>query len=131
MQRDALDVGLWRAVPLLLVPAESLDQRALWRGLDGARDAGDDVVPVPGVREVELRLGFAEGEEVAMSFDESGHDHASARIDAFRLHAGELQDLGVRTDGEDPVAAYGYGLGARMERVDGVDVAVGDDQVGA
>jgi hypothetical protein len=66
-----------------------------------------------------------------VTIDETRNDKATLQIDDARFGADPSLDFGVRADRGDPVAPNGDCLGSRMLGIDGEQVAVEKDEIGA
>jgi hypothetical protein len=91
----------------------------------------DDVVPGLRLGEVENELRLAEPGVVTVTVNEARDNEPTLQIDDAGLRPNPLLDLGVRPDGGDSVATNGDGLGSWMLRVDGEQVTVQKDEIGA
>src|SRR5204863_5129967 len=120
----ALDVGLGRFVPLLLVPAAPQDPGAGLRLLGRRGYHGHDLVPRPGAAEVQVHLGLAKAQEMSVPFDEARDSQMAAQIDHLRPRAGLLRDLPVRPEGGNPSGSDGNCLSLRARRIESDDLAV-------
>ena len=61
---------------------------------------------------------------------EPGNDRPARHVHDFGVRSGELLNVGLRTDGQDPVVPDGEGLGHAEIRVHGEDGAAHHDEVG-
>src|SRR5206468_12225252 len=78
----------------------------------------------------EHELGFAQPGVVAVAVDEAGDGQPTLEVNDARLRTDPALDLGVGADRGDAVAADGNRLCAWMQRVDGVKVAMQQDEIG-
>ena len=65
-----------------------------------------------------------------MGVDEARHDGASAQIDLASIIGKQCTHGLVAADADDLLAGNGHGLGVGHGRVHGVDVSIGQYQVG-
>jgi hypothetical protein len=64
-----------------------------------------------------------------MTFNEAGNRQLSVQFDDARGVADQQLELGARSDGEDPIPAYGNGLGQRLPVIHGDDAPAPEHQV--
>jgi hypothetical protein len=111
------------------MPAATDDPFAGGRALGLAGDEVDHFLPACGLREVELAFGVAKAEEVAVAFDEAGHDHLARNVDDARGAADQRFDFLLAADGGDFFAADGEGFGSGLLIVESDDFGIEQDQV--
>src|SRR4051812_15981585 len=100
-----------------------------WLGTFGrVADHTHDVIPRASLGEVELELRLAESRVMAMAIDEARHHQLALDVHHLRRLRGELANLGIASDGEDPVAGNGNGLRFGLSRINRHDVTVHDDE---
>jgi len=68
--------------------------------------------------------------EVAVRINQPRCSSAAVEIDDARIFCGELANLFVGTDGNDFTVVNGDSLRYRVMRIDGDNLAVGEDEIG-
>ena len=100
-------------------------------GRDVGPDRREHAVPAARVADVALEPVDAAGDRVDVGVLEARQEQPAGEVDDPRVAARRAAATSAAdADGDDPLAADGDGLGARPGRVDGVDVAAGQDEVG-
>ncbi len=130
VDRQPLDRGLRRPVPLLLVPAPAENPVAGLGVSYGDLDHGDDLVPVGGPGQVERHLGESEVGEVAVAFDESGNRQPAVQVDDLGRLSHVRGDFLVASHRDDSIAGHRDGLGFGNRIVHSDDPSVPEYQVG-
>ncbi len=127
---QAVDAGLGDGIPLVLVPAPAEDPVAGLGLFGGLRDEGHDLVPGPGLGQIEDHLGGAEAREVAVALDKSGDGQGPAEIEDLGPFAHEaLVAVLAAAQGGDAAFAGGQPGGCRDLVVHGHDLGVHEDEV--
>jgi hypothetical protein len=131
MERQALDVGHGRPVPLVLVPAPAADPFPGLGRPGRLGDEGHDLVPRAGLGQVEDGQGLAEAGEVAVALDEARDGERTAEVDDLRRVAdvGRVA-LGLGAERGDAVAPDREPGRGGDPVVDGDDLPVDEDEVG-
>ena len=93
-------------------------------------DAAREFLRRIGVLELHVVELQAAVEEMHVRVVEAGEHEVLAGVDHARVGAAPLVNVGGGADGDDAVADHRQGFGARARFVHGVELAVGDDEVG-
>ncbi len=117
----------WR-LPLLLMPAATVDPLAWLRGLSGGLDHCQNVVPRLRRREFEHELRLADAGEVPVSFDEPRDDELPSRVDDLGSSAHVALDLVLVANRNDPIAGDGDGTRVGQTRLHRHDFSVHHDE---
>ncbi len=133
VRRDWVQIGFGRE--LLSLP-EDLVPAAAGQPLAGRRFGGAGGYALLGrsqgrhVHQIDLAQGQSVGEEMQMGVDEAGRDSASTQIDLASV-SGEQPTHGfVGADAGDPLAGNGHGLDTGQSGIHGVDISIGQYQIG-
>jgi len=130
VQRHAIDIGLGRLAPLLLVPAAPQDPLARLGRFRRLGHHRHDVVPRLGLREVEAQLRHSKTHEVTVPLDEPGDQQAPVEFDDLCRLADQRGYLFVASDRDDLVAAHRDGRGDASGVVDCRDLAAAQHEIG-
>ena len=130
VDREALHVGRWRRIPILLVPAAPYDPFARLRFLRRIGDLGHDHVPGSGIAAIQVNLGLTNPAEVPVPLNESRDGELPAQVNDFGGCSLIFLNFLVGAQRDNRAAGDGDGLGFRLRRFDGDDLAVTQDQVG-
>ena len=130
MHRKSLDVGRRPRVPLLLVPAATVDPLAGLGGLDPFGDHRHDPVPGLRVHQLQAQLRRPDAGEVPVTLDETRDHELPLDVDHLGLRTDEFLDLRAAANGDDPAASNRDRLGVRCSLLDGHDLAVRQDEIG-
>ena len=118
------------AGPEILVPSPSLNPDARSYILRPRFDAADRLFVRLRSRQVYSLQHFAEAEQMGMGVSESRNHGGPVKIDNQRRWAGQNFRLRIRSDEEDAASAHCQGGRARTRVVDGVDLSVGENEIG-
>ena len=97
VERQPLDTGRWRRVPLVLMPAATADELAGAGASGRILDQRYDVRPARGAPQIELQRRVADSQEVAVPLDEPRNREAAVEIDDLCLVADVAVELGRAT----------------------------------
>ena len=89
-------------------------------------DAGEDVVPCAGVKQVGTHRVERAHQRVHVRVGDARHERCTIKIDHTRT-ATELTNLGIGANREDGAMADGDGFGEGLARVERADLGVDDD----
>ena len=129
VDRQSLDGGSRRPVPLLLMPSPTENPLTGLRISSRVRDHGDDLFPVRGPGEIECQHGPSEVGEVTVAFDEPGNRQLALEVDHLGRLAHVLPDLPVASHRDDAIAGHGDRLGFGKRLVHGDDLSVAEHEV--
>jgi len=101
---DGVDVGAggqrFRR-PFGVVPAGADDPLSGFGGGDVGLDAGEHVGEGDGSVQVDGEFLLAGGGDVGVGVVEAGHDEGSVEVGDLSVRAAQLEQVGIRTDGDD------------------------------
>ena len=130
VDRIALDRGLRRTIPLLLVPAATADPLAGSCRASRLGHRGHDLVPAARRGEVENRQRVAEAHEVTVPFDEAGHGEPALELDDARR--GPIQRAISASDPTTAISAPRIAIACASGRASssGDDLAAAQHEIG-
>ena len=112
------------------VPAAADDPRVVRMGRGVGPDRLEDTGPAVRLAEVALEAVDPAEDRVDVDVLEAGQEEPAGEIDDPRSRSDEVGDVGRLADRADPVAVNGDGRGPWPGRIDGMDVAAPEDEVG-
>ena len=130
VERQPLDTGRWRRVPLVLMPAATADELAGAGASGRILDQRYDVRPARGAPQIELQRRVADSQEVAVPLDEPRNREAAVEIDDLCLVADVAVELGRAADRHNAVAANRQRVHLWDQIVHGDDGPIPQHQVG-
>ena len=114
--------------PIILIPPTTHDPLA-WPGSCGTlTDHADDLLVGGGATQVDALHAGTEPGEVSVRILQAGHNRSARDVDDTRRRSAQREDLGIRADPHDPIAANRNGFGGLTIRVYGVDSRVVENE---
>jgi len=111
VNREATHVRLGRRRPLVLVPATTEDPATGLGRIGSTSHPLDDLVPAPGLGEIEIDRGPTDLLQVSVRLDEAGNRKATLEVDDLGRGSDPALDLVVATHSRDPIPDHRHGLG--------------------